>query len=248
MGLDKELADVEAGLEIIAAYPMFRDLPIILSEADPEGCAACSARNHPENAYRNGPLYATYTAAALKGIQQFADQRHMNIEGMLTWAFEFEDQPYFEGFRTLATNGIDKPVLNVFRMFGLMNGAMLEAGPHALATRSANTVTVMLWNYHPDDIPGPEAEVTLDLTGLPAHLLVQHYRIDQHHSNAYTMWKQMGSPQPPSPQEQSELESAAQLQPLTSPEWLSPVQGRLQLTLHLPYQSVDLIVLTGGPQ
>ena len=37
---------------------------------------------------------------------------------MLTWAFEFEDQPYFDGFRTLATNGIDKPVLNVFRMAG----------------------------------------------------------------------------------------------------------------------------------
>jgi hypothetical protein len=28
----------------------------------------------------------------------------------------------FEGFRTLATNGVDKPVLNVFRMAGLMSG------------------------------------------------------------------------------------------------------------------------------
>ena len=41
---------------------------------------------------------------------------------MLTWAFEFEDQPYFDGFRTLATNGIDKPVLNLFRMTGMMRG------------------------------------------------------------------------------------------------------------------------------
>jgi xylan 1,4-beta-xylosidase len=110
----------------------------------------------------------------------------------------------------------------------------------------------MLWNYHPDDIPGPDTEVTLDITGLttglPTHLLLQHYRIDEHHSNAYTMWKQMGSPQQPSSDQIRLLESAAQLQPLTSPEWLSPVQGRLQLTLHLPYQSVDLITLTGGPQ
>jgi xylan 1,4-beta-xylosidase len=270
MGLEKELSDVEAGLNIIEAFPKFRGLPIILSEADPEGCAACSARNHPENAYRNGPLYATYTAAALNGIQQLADQHHMNIEGMLTWAFEFEDQPYFEGFRTLATNGIDKPVLNVFRMFGLLSGTLLPTtstpvanrDPHAvrstpyasdaIATRHANTVTVMLWNYHPNDIPGPDTEVTLDITGLttglPTHLLLQHYRIDEHHSNAYTMWKQMGSPQQPSSGQINELESAAQLQPLTSPEWLSPVQGRLQLTMHLPYQSVDLIVLTGGPQ
>ena len=41
---------------------------------------------------------------------------------MLTWAFEFENQPYFDGFRTLATNGVDKPVLNLFRMAGLMQG------------------------------------------------------------------------------------------------------------------------------
>jgi xylan 1,4-beta-xylosidase len=106
----------------------------------------------------------------------------------------------------------------------------------------------MLWNYHPDDIPGPDTEVTLDITGLPTHLLLQHYRIDEHHSNAYDMWRQMGSPQQPSPNRQSELESAAQLQPLTSPEWLSPTQGRFLLTLHLPYQSVDLVVLTGGSQ
>src|SRR5258708_29482215 len=58
----------------------------------------------------------------LDNIFKLADQHKANIEGMLTWAFEFEDQPYFDGFRTLATNGIDKPVLNVFRMSALMHG------------------------------------------------------------------------------------------------------------------------------
>ena len=38
----------------------------------------------------------------------------MNLEGALTWAFEFEDEPYFAGFRALSTNQIDLPVLNVF--------------------------------------------------------------------------------------------------------------------------------------
>ena len=42
-----------------------------------------------------------------------------------TWAFEFEGQPYFDGFRDLATNGIDKPVMNVFRMLGQMRGTRL---------------------------------------------------------------------------------------------------------------------------
>ena len=44
----------------------------------------------------------------------------MNLEGALTWAFEFEDQPYFAGFRVLASNGINLPVFNVFRMFSQM--------------------------------------------------------------------------------------------------------------------------------
>jgi len=46
--------------------------------------------------------------------------------------FEFEGQPYFEGFRTLATNGVDKPVLNFFRMAGLM-AASASRGQHGSA-------------------------------------------------------------------------------------------------------------------
>ena len=49
----------------------------------------------------------------------------VNLEGVLTWAFEFEDQPFFAGFRSLASNGIDKPVMNVFRMFAQMCGQRL---------------------------------------------------------------------------------------------------------------------------
>jgi xylan 1,4-beta-xylosidase len=45
-----------------------------------------------------------------------------NLKGAVSWSFEFEDQEWFAGFRELATHGVDKPVLNVFRMFGMMNG------------------------------------------------------------------------------------------------------------------------------
>jgi len=56
-----------------------------------------------QNAYRNGPLYASYAAAAMKGILDLNAKNHARIEGMLTWAFQFEQQPYFDGLRTLAT-------------------------------------------------------------------------------------------------------------------------------------------------
>ena len=123
MGLDKELNDADKGFAIIAKYPKFVHMPIILSEADPEGCAACSAKVNPSNNYRNGPLYPVYTAAAIKNLFELQDRHKVNLLAMLSWSFEFEDKDYFEGFRSLATNGIDKPVLNVFRMAALMSAS-----------------------------------------------------------------------------------------------------------------------------
>ena len=61
------------GLTVIESFPEFRHLPVILSEADPEGCAACSEKMNPANAYRNGTLYPAYTAAAYARIFQLAD-------------------------------------------------------------------------------------------------------------------------------------------------------------------------------
>ena len=261
MGIAKNLQDVSKGMEILSAFPRFRALPIVLTESDPEGCAACSARVYPQNAYRNGTLYPAYTAVALANIYRLAARHKANVEGMLTWAFEFEDQPYFDGFRTLATNGVDKPVLNLFRMAGLMRGdavkaessgavgldAILTSGVgrkpdvDAIAAASAREVSMLAWNYHDDDLAGPESPVRLTVDGLPPsaqRLQVRHYRIDQDHSNAYTAWKAMGSPQSPSPSQQALLQAAGQLQLLESPRWVS---APVELTFSLPRQAVSLI-------
>jgi xylan 1,4-beta-xylosidase len=264
MGIAKNASDVEKGFQIVASFPKFRELPIVLSESDPEGCAACSARVYPQNAYRNGTLYPAYTAVMLKNILDLAARDRVNIRGMLTWAFEFENQPYFDGFRTLATNGIDKPVLNLFRMAGLMRGqrvAVESAGAVALETMLAHgvagaadvdalaarwdrAVSVLVWNYHDDDVPASDAHVRLSLSGLPEaapRALLRHYRIDQNHSNAYTLWKQLGSPQQPTPEQYGALEAAGQLQLLDSPRWLSTRAGQMELGFDLQRQAVSLV-------
>ncbi|MBS1857480.1 MAG: beta-xylosidase [Acidobacteria bacterium] len=264
MGLSKEMLDVQKGLEIVNEFPQYARLPIVLSEADPEGCAACSARTYPQNLYRNGLIYPSYTAAALKGIFELADRYHGNMAGMLTWAFEFEGQPYFDGFRTLATNGIDKPVLNLFRMAGMMSGDRVKvessgavpldrilaegvrATPDvdALAARGDRQLAALVWNYHDDELPAAPASVRLSLDGLPARVLVQHYRIDDEHSNAYTAWKPMGSPQQPAPEQYRQLEAAGQLELLTSPEWYTVKEGKLALEFTLPRHAVSLVRVT----
>jgi xylan 1,4-beta-xylosidase len=265
MGLAREIEDVDAGMRVLAEFPAFAKLPIMLSEADPEGCAACSARTNPQNAYRNGTLYPAYTAAALGAMLQLGDRHHANLEGMLTWAFEFEHQPYFAGFRTLATNGIDKPVLNVFRMLGMMAGGErvrvesagaipldelmangVQGQPHidALAVRSGHEIATLVWNYHDDDVPAPAAAVSLTVTGIPAaasRVLVRHFSLDEEHSNAYTAWLGMGSPQQPTAEQYRHLEAAGQLELLHSPEWVSAQDGKLTVNFTLPRQAVSLI-------
>jgi xylan 1,4-beta-xylosidase len=264
MGVSSQMNDVDQGLTVIGRFPQYAKLPVILSEADPEGCAACSARVYPNNAYRNGTLYPSYTAVALNNIIKLADRHNASVDGMLTWAFEFEDQPYFDGFRTLATNGIDKPVLNVFRMYGLMHGDRVKtestgavdldtilktgvrerADVNALATRSAHDISTMVWNYLDDDQAGPAAAVTLTVNGIPADankVLLRQYRIDQEHSNAYTAWKAMGSPQNPTPEQYRALEAAGQLQTIGSPAWVKVDGGKITTEFTLPRQGISLV-------
>jgi len=267
MGSEKQMNDVSKGFEIVASFPELKKLPIIIGESDPEGCAACSVRFNPQNAYRNGTMYSSYTAATFARKNELAVRHGINFEGAVTWAFEFEDQPYFDGFRDLATNGVDKPVLNVFRMFGMMDGqklavkssgalgldAVLKTGAkgepdvNAVATRAERTISVMAWNYHDDDVTAPDAPVALRVAGVPAavpRVLVRHYRIDKNHSNSYTAWQAMGSPQNPTPAQYAQLEAAGQLQSLGSPEWVAVKGGTAELKFAMPRQAVSLVQLS----
>jgi len=267
MGIAHELSDADHGFELIAKYPQFKHLPIILSEADPEGCAACSSRVNPANNYRNGTLYPAYTAAAFKGLMDLDAKHGVNLISMLSWSFEFEDKDYFEGFRSLATNGIDKPVLDLFRMMGMMSGNRVqttstgavplsvltstgvrgEADVDALATTDGNQAAVLLWNYHDADEPAAAAPVSMDIAGVPAgvhRVLVQQFRIDETHSNAYTVWKQMGSPQQPTTEQYERLKDAAGLQLLDAPVWAEVTGRKVHMNLSMPRQSISLIKLT----
>ena len=135
MSVSNQLRAISNGFGIVASFPELKNVPIVIGESDPEGCAACPVRTNPSNAYRNGTMFSSYTAEQIARTYQLADLHKVNLLGSVTWAFLFEGQPYFDGFRDLATNGIDKPVINVFRMLGLMRG-------QRVSTRSSAALTV----------------------------------------------------------------------------------------------------------
>jgi xylan 1,4-beta-xylosidase len=264
MGISHELNDVEQGFKLVASFPRFRHLPVILSEADPEGCAACSSRMNPANGYRNGTLYPAYTATAFKALLDLRDRYGVDLISMLSWSFEFEDTQYFEGFRSLATNGIDKPILNLFRMLGLMGGdrvrvtstgaspldTVVQTGVRetpdvdGLATREGKSASVLVWNYHDVNEAAAPAAVQVSVRGIPDgvhRVLVEQFRIDAQHSDAYTAWQAMGSPQPPDADQIAKLQRAGQLQLLTSPEWVGVLGGAVVMPTSLPRESVELV-------
>lgn len=266
MGISSQLRAMDSGFRIVASFPQFKHTPIVIGESDPEGCAACQGQ---QLGYRNGTMYSSYTAASFTRAYQLADKHGVNLEGALTWAFEFENQPPFAGFRSLATAGIDLPVLNVFRMFSKMpdqqiaiesDGAvsldeMLKTGARkkpdvsALAASGNNQICVLVWHYHDDDIPGPVADIDLTVDGLPPTVRqarLRHFRIDATHSNAFTVWKKMGSPQTFTQKQFAELQKAGQLAELDEPRAIKAGHGKLNLRIALPRQAVSLLVFDYG--
>jgi len=265
MSVSNQLRAIANGFSVVASFPELKNVPVVIGESDPEGCAACPVRTNPSNAYRNGTMYSSYTAEQLARTFELADRHQVNLLGAVTWAFLFEGQPYFDGFRDLATNGLDKPVVGIFRMLGMMSGnrvavestgglpldevrdrgVRMQPDVNALATRDAKSVSVLVWNYHDDDLAAQAAEVSLQISSLPpGRPTLTEYRVDTDHSNAYTAWKTMGAPQSPTPAQYAELERAGKLQTMAAPRRVTVENGRVVITLTLPRQGVSLVRLT----
>jgi len=266
MGMKSQLNNIKDNFEAITSFAEIKKLPVIIGESDPEGCAACGVMTHPENAYRNGTLYSSYEAASIARIYDMADSYGINLIGAVNWSFEFENQPWFAGLRSLATNGVDAPVLNVFRMLGMMSGDRVDVSGvlrynfkricdssvrgertdiNALACSGKNVVTVLLWNYHDQDVQDAGSPVVLTIKGIPSErATLTQYRVDREHSNSYEVWKKMGSPQNPSAEQFAELEKAGQLEVLSKPSEIKINTAIAIVKMQLPRQAVSLVQIS----
>lgn len=174
----------------------------------------------------------------------------------------FDGQPWFDGFRDLATNGVAKAVLNAFRMLGKLDGDWIETDSagrlpleqildkgvrrapdvNCTATRDDTGVSILVWNYHDDNIvrEADSAEITIEVAGLPAgDMTIREYRMDADHGNAFSAWQAMGSPQVPTPDEIDQLQEAAAL-PCIDTATRTATTGALSLCSVLPRQAVGL--------
>jgi xylan 1,4-beta-xylosidase len=263
MGISNQLRAFDGGFATVASFPTLKDKPIVAGESDPDGCAACTGN---QLGYRTTTMFSSYTADCVAHEYELADRDGVNFAGAVNWSFEMEGQAPFAGFRTMATDGIDLPVLNALRMFGKMSGQrvavqssaglkladILRAGVRdnpdisSIASIDGKKLAVMVWYYHDDDLPGPDANVSLTVNGLPqdvAQARLQHFRVDSQHSDATTVWQQMGSPKDITPEQHAQLEKAGQLAMMDGPATVDLKNGHATLKFNLPRQGVSLLVL-----
>ncbi len=266
MHLRNQLKTIDTYGRIIASFPEFAQLPIYIGESDPEGCAGCPATADPERGYRLTSQFAAYTAASFMRKQDLLARTGGDLQGAVSWAFTFADQPWFNGLRALTTNEVALPVFNTFELFAKLAPervavdapAMIpvdaiiansvrgepDIGVVASTDGARKRLTVLLWNYH--DVAGGSEDprdVQVTLTGLPSgsdKLRALEYAIDEISGNAYSAWLAMGSPQSPTTEQIAKLHAAATMQPVQR-SLVATSSGDVRLKVLLPRQSVKLI-------
>ena len=267
MSLGNQLRLHQTGFSKVAAVPVFKQTPIVISEADPDGCAACPATTTPENAYRNSPAYGAYEVAMMKRTLELEALMGVNLRGLVTWAFLFNGTPYFAGYRTLATNGIHLPVLNAFKLLGKLDGERLpvtSSGAHplddilansirqtadvdAMATRNGQDVQILVWNYHDDLVAAPDSRVHLTVQlpdGFTSNAKITHLRVDETHGDAYTVWVAQGSPQSPTAAQLSDMRLAMEPALIEPARQVAVTSGTVSLDFPLPRFGISLITLS----
>ncbi len=271
MDLGNQLKLHRAGFSAVAGIPQFKQTPIYVTEADPDSCAACSVASTPADAYRTSPAYGAYEIAMMKHTLELEAEVGVKLGGLLTWAFTFPGTPYFTGYRVLATNGINLPVLSAFKLLGrldgvrlpltssgarplddiLVNGVRGQPDVDGIATLNGAAVQALVWNYHDDIVTVAATPVHLAVRVPPsfgARVRVSHVRVDESHGDAYTLWVAEGMPASPSASDLAALQQAMDPAPLTADTTVAvAADGSVGVDFDLPRFGVSLVTITPAP-
>jgi xylan 1,4-beta-xylosidase len=262
------LSHIQVGYEIIAKYPGLAQLECVLSEIDPDGWAAGGAWDNPVLNFRNTEYYPSFVAATFDKVTRLGQQKQWDVR-LLSWAFLFVGERCFEGTRAFSTQGIDKAILNLFRLYAKMGtqavgfessgvkdplsytdicGRGEVADISGFATLSDTSLAVLIYHQHDDWGATGEAEIALDMEKLPFpdEVLVTHYRIDGEHSNAYAEWVRQGKPIYPTPEQRAVIKARDGLETLSLPQKAMLNGGKISLKLRLPVHGVSLVTISTG--
>lgn len=238
-------------LSKIAAIPGTAGKPVYVTEGDIDIGLNVTTTENPAVAYRNTEYHPVFQCAFAKEMLDLSIKYPANPIKCLVFDGLFNPgYRIFEGQRTLFTaEGIEKPVFNSFRLLGKLGTTriQLERSENntvdGMATRSGNKIQVMIYNYNEsvDDKELKKVQLSVMLPS-PGKYKLTHYRIDENHSNAYTIWKSMGKPYNPNEAQMKQIKDRQGLE-LFEPERIIKLKNsQVTLPVELPHHSVSLFV------
>jgi len=260
--------DVGIGYDIVSKYAGLTQLECVLSEIDPDGWAAGGAWDNANLNFRNTEYYPSYVACAFDKLNRWSTAKGWDLK-FLTWAFMFVGERCFEGTRAFSTQGIDKAILNLFRMYARMGTQQVAFESSAtkdplqyadlwgfeetsdvsgFATLTgAKSLEVLIYNHHDDWDRKDQVEVELEVANLPfgeEGLTLRHFRIDGSHSNAYAEWVRQGRPMYPAPGQYAAIKARDGLELLAPPQKLMLRDGKVKLSFTLPVHGISLLLVS----
>ncbi|HXI16880.1 MAG TPA: hypothetical protein VNM48_10940, partial [Chloroflexota bacterium] len=143
----KMLTEIRGHLRAAAKYPNLRDVPCIVDECDPCVPAHFSRYDNVNFGFRNTSYYPVIMASVFKRLMDLNDSLPdaPDVTLATSWAFYFEGERFFEGFREFFTaENVELPILNGYRLLGKLGGTRLSLTSDAT------------WDVRRlDELPGP---------------------------------------------------------------------------------------------
>nr|WP_239579353.1 glycoside hydrolase [Microlunatus panaciterrae] len=265
----KMLFEIRRLLRVVGEFERYTALPVLVDECDAGVPAHFSVYDNANFQFQNTEYYPVFQAKLMKKILDLNEVERTQVALATSWSFYFEGERFFEGTRAFLTAaGVEKPLLNAYRMFAELGQRRVEATSSAawqlsqldradgrsmpeevdaLASGSAGgRVVILVWR-HTDDQYQQDADQTpveVVVRGL-AHTgyTLWQLRIDHAHSNAHTVWQSLGSSQDPTAEELAALRARQGLEELEPPRAVMADNGRLTLQLRLGLPAVSMLVL-----
>jgi xylan 1,4-beta-xylosidase len=124
----KMLTEIRAHLQAAATYPALRHVPAIVDECDPCVPAHFSRYDNANFGFRNTSYYPAIMASVFKRLMDLnaslPDAPDVTLA--TSWAFYFEGERFFEGFREFFTaENVELPLLNGYRLLGRLGNTRL---------------------------------------------------------------------------------------------------------------------------
>jgi xylan 1,4-beta-xylosidase len=238
-------------MEKIASIPGTAGIPVYITECDIDIGLTISMYENPNVEYRNTEYYPAFQCALAKEMLDISASFPANpIKCFAIDALFYPGYRIFEGQRALfSAEDIENPIFNAFRLLGKLGLERLKLessgniNVDGMATTSDGNIQIMIYNYNQDvkDRELRKVELSVILPSSKSYRLT-HYRIDENHSNGYSVWKSLGKPLTPSDYQMNQIKSRQGLELYEPEKIIKPKNNIVMVPLEMPHHSVSLMV------